>query len=275
MKTLNSNLRLGTETVVVKESQMLCFDAINSHLSLHGLSGAPYCHTVQKQGQETLEYQLLQAANVAEMLELQDYIYEMLPTKSLLVKDGRADMLKAIENGLVLGLVNEAKKIVGYRLVDLPEPSDDHRLERDIAFKAPLKKAAHLETTLILPRYRGNQLQYKTLLKVEPLLQEAQVSDLLCTVSPFNVHSLNNILKAGLRIKALKRKYADKPDTGNSRGLWRFILHKALMPQHTESYPLHACIQRDKLDEQQSLLNKGFIGISLTPKKDQILYVHA
>lgn len=273
MKPIHSSVLLGTETVRIKDSFQ--FNVCTSYLDPALSSNV--CQTLNAAtyhpSEQVLEYRLLKQDHIHEMIELQEFIYDMLPTKSLLVKDSYDEIYRAIETGLAIGLVDNTKKIVGYRLVSVPESTSESTLENDIRLTRALKKPAHLETTIILPRYRGNQLQYKTLLMAQELLLERQVTDLLCTVSPFNAFSLANVMRAGLRIKALKRKYSDK--LSNKRGLWRFILHKPLVDAPALAFPQHEHIQRERLEVQKKLLDEGYVGISLSQKKDSILYARA
>ena len=262
---------LGSETVIVKEDHHRPFDVTNQRSSRMDSSGSPYLIDLQKSGSQNIQYRLLDKSSIYEMLNLQDYIYNRLSTKSLLVRDSKSEILKSMENGFAIGILDENNSIIGYRVVSIPERGDEQRLESDLNFDQPLKKPAQLETTIILPNYRGNQLQYKTLLIAQDILIQEKVTDMLCTVSPYNVFSLKNVMKAGLRINALKRKYGDKVD--NSRGLWRFILYKSMTKQPLTNFQLIASIQREKFDSQQILLDNGYTGISLSDHSNRIIYV--
>ena len=273
---MNANLNphlLGSETVLLKESHHLPFEVFSQNPSLFGLSGTPYYEVTQRQKSQTIHYQLLSSTAIDEMLNLQDYIYDMLPSKTHLVKDTREDLYKAFSSGFAIGILDDQGSIVGYRLVAIPEKGETHLLENDLKLDRILPKSAHLETTIVLPNYRGNQLQFKTLVMAQKILHEQNVTDILCTVSPYNVYSLSNVMKAGLRIKALKRKYSDK--LTNSRGIWRFILHKSLQTSLEIDFPVKTSIQRVQFNQQQKLLDNGYEGISLVDHSNHILYVHS
>ncbi len=270
--SITSTHHLGSDTVFLKESFQSPFDTMAQNAALLGLPFSSPVEITQKQKAKQIHYQLLDTSSIDEMLELQGYIYEMLPSKALFVKDNREDIKKAIENGFAIGVLDEKNAIVGYRLVAIPEASEQKTLEDDLYRKKAFIKPAHLETTIILPTYRGNQLQYKTLIMAQKLLKDNQVTDVLCTVSPYNVFSLNNVMRAGLRIKALKRKYADKLDNG--KGLWRFILHKPLKDTLCRDFHLTTTIEIDHINTQQKLLGRGYEGVSLVDHSKKILYVH-
>ena len=113
---------------------------------------------------------------------------------------------------------------------------------------------------MVHPDYRGNNLQSITLNKALPLISEMGYIHIFSTVSPQNIYSLYNIMKNGLNIKSLKRKYITKE---NSEGLWRFILHRNLkespiyLPNNMKSLEIHS------YEEQEYLISKGYIGHKL------------
>ena len=170
---------LGSETVIVKEDHHRPFDVTNQRSSRMDSSGSPYLIDLQKSGSQNIQYRLLDKSSIYEMLNLQDYIYNRLSTKSLLVRDSKSEILKSMENGFAIGILDENNSIIGYRVVSIPERGDEQRLESDLNFDQPLKKPAQLETTIILPNYRGNQLQYKTLLIAQDILIQEKVTDML------------------------------------------------------------------------------------------------
>lgn len=271
MNTTKTSRLLGCETITIKEDHHLPFDVFNQKASQLGSPGSPHLTMSQKHHSQNIQYRLLDKSAINEMLNLQDYIYDHLPTKALLVKDSKSEILKSMENGFAVGILDDNNSIVGYRLVAIPEKGDEQLLETDLNFSHPLTKPAQLETTIVLPNYRGNQLQYKTLLIAQDILIQEKVTDMLCTVSPYNVFSLKNVMKAGLRINALKRKYGDK--MANSKGIWRFILYKSLEIQPGTYFQLKASIQREKFDSQQILLGNGYTGVALSDHSNRILYV--
>lgn len=227
----------------------------------------------QALGQEKLQVALLAFGDIPEMLALQEYIYNMLPVKSLLVKDSRKDLEEALSTGFAIGFLNKEERIVGYRVVSIPKADGAYHLGKYLNLGGDaLKRSAHLETTIVLPSYRGNQLQYKSLVIAEKRLKDQGITDLLCTVSPFNAFSLKNVMQAGLKIKALRRMYGDRMD--NTRGLWRFVMHK----EADKELELDVLDQRlvgiDALADHSEMLARGYIGAALSANKKSVLYVH-
>ena len=75
-------------------------------------------------------------------------------------------------------------------------------------------------------------------------------------------------MSAGLNIKSLKRKYADK----ENQGIWRFILHKDLRPQTTIFSEEYQLLKLDHIGEQKKLIEMGYIGYNLIKESQMIQY---
>ena len=134
-----------------------------------------------------------------------------------------------------------------------------------------MAKVAHLETTVVHPEYRGNSLQSLTLQQAIPMVKDLGYSHLLCTVSPQNIYSLYNIIKNGLRIKALKKKYGSEKD--GKDGLWRFILHRNLEPRAVRKVSQNFGIPIGDLERQSKLIDEGFVGLWLYKESKTLNYV--
>ena len=160
----------------------------------------------------------------------------------------------------IIGVFNETDNLIAYRYISFPG-SDNKSLAYDIDLpKNQMDKVVHLETTVVHPEYRGNALQSITLQYAAAEVKALGYRHLLCTVSPQNMFSLYNIMKNGLKIKALKRKYSSSE---NPDGLWRFILHKDMA---IESYnkPISSYMSGlENLDEQKGLIDRGYIGFNI------------
>src|SRR5690606_3348903 len=117
------------------------------------------------------------------------------------------DMYHEIKNGgKIIGVLNSKDRLIAYRYISIPGIRN-HNLGLDIGIPhEQLKKVIHLETTVVDPIYRGNGLQDLTLQIASKLVRKEGYRHLLCTVSPYNFYSLYNVMKNGLKIKALKKK---------------------------------------------------------------------
>lgn len=214
---------------------------------------------------------LLSINELDQVINLQEHVYRNLPNKNLLFRDEYEDIYKDLKgHGKILGVYNSKNQLIAYRYISIPGPTEKN-LGNDIHLKEEeLKKVAHLETTVVHPEYRGNNLQSLTLINLVPIISELGYNHLLCTISPQNVYSLYNIMKNGLSIKALKRKYITKE---NENGLWRFILHTDLNEEIDLKKSSLKTLSLESYEEQAILISKGYIGHKLCPDKNLIDYI--
>ena len=211
----------------------------------------------------------LEKSRLNEVIELEHKIYEGLSNKDIFYFDDYDTMLEDMENGAkIIGVLNSENRIISYRYIGFPG-KDERNMGLDINLpKDQLDKVVHLETTVVDPDYRGNGLQSLTLQVVTDQLKQDGYRHLLCTVSPYNFHSLYNVMRNGLKIKALQKKYGDEKNDG----LWRFILHSDL--DRTIYNPMDIVISKwANLDLQRELLDKGYIGFNVTKEPRQLNYI--
>lgn len=215
---------------------------------------------------------LITTEELKAAVELQKYVYEQLPNKQVLYMDSYEEMLDDMKNGAkIIGVFNEAGEIIAYRYIGFPGLTDKN-LGNDINMpRKELIKVAHLETTVVHPDYRGNSLQSLTLQQAIPMVKQLGYSHLLCTVSPQNSYSLYNIIKNGLRIKALKKKYG--VDKEGKDGMWRFILHRNLEPITERIAKQLTRIPLADLERQEKLINEGFVGLWMFKDSKILNYV--
>lgn len=229
-------------------------------------------HRVEKKEQDEYVMRLITSAELKDAIALQKYVYEQLPDKQVLYMDSYEEMYDDMKQGAkVIGVFNKTGEMIAYRYIGFPGLSDKN-LGNDINMpKQELEKVAHLETTVVHPDYRGNSLQSLTLQNAIPMVKDFGYSHLLCTVSPQNVYSLFNIIKNGLRIKALKKKYGTEKDGNN--GMWRFILHRNLKPLAARQTSQLLSIPLGNLEQQEKLIDDGFVGLWLFKDSRLLNYV--
>ncbi len=221
---------------------------------------------------ENYTMRLTSVDELRAVAELQAYVYEQLPNKQVLYMDSYEEMLKDIESGAkIIGVFNETDELIAYRHIGFPG-KDVRNLGYDITMpEIELEKVVHLETTVVHPDYRGNGLQSLTLQHAVSMVKVLGYRHLLCTVSPQNLFSLYNIMKNGLKIKALKRKYGT--DEMKSDGLWRFILHRDLEMSAYRSPIEFFTSKLNDLEEQKDLIENGYIGYWMLMEKRMLNYV--
>lgn len=205
-----------------------------------------------------------------EVENLQQRVYRELKRKEVLVTDSFETMEEDLSNGgQILGVYNGSGQLIAYRFVSFPKQLSSN-LGLDIGLSDhDLMKVAHLETTVVHPSYRGNGLQSETLKLAIPLIKEQGIRHILCTVSPFNPHSLYNVMTNGLKIKALKQKYGTQTDP---EGLWRFILHRdmeATSPKIVDWFH----VGMKEIKRQEKLIENGFVGNYLNLEAQMLQYI--
>lgn len=218
---------------------------------------------------EDYSMKLLSKDRLREVLELEHKVYEGLPNKDILFFDSYEEMLGDMEQGAkIIGVLNSKEELIGYRYIGFPG-KDKRNMGYDIKLPdSQLDKVVHLETTVVDPIYRGNSLQSLTLQVATSMVKSEGYRHLLCTVSPYNFYSLYNIMKNGLKIKALKKKYGSE----DNDGLWRFILHSDL--EKPLINPIDTVISKwANLELQKELINNGYVGYELTKETRQLNYI--
>lgn len=222
--------------------------------------------------QEGYEMRIINESELEEVEALQGYVYSKLPNKQVLYVDSYDEMMADMRLGAkILGVFNQNQELIAYRYVGFPG-YDQKNLGHDVNLPhKELNKVVHLETTVVHPDYRGNGLQSLTLQEIIPVVKEMGYRHLLCTVSPQNYFSLFNIMKNGLKIKALKKKYGDEEK--GKEGLWRFILHRNLEPISLLNPKELFKTAISDMEKQEKLIKEGFIGYWLFTESKELSYV--
>lgn len=140
-----------------------------------------------------------------------------IQTETIFVMDDK-DFIKAhIDTDGFIVLAEHKDIIVAFLLVRIPKQDTDN-LGYDLQMSTEqLHKVAHIESVAVIPKHRGNKLQFKMIKYAEDIIKQRGLHYSLATVSPDNNYSLINFLKHGFRIRRLKQKYS---------GVQRLILQK-------------------------------------------------
>lgn len=218
---------------------------------------------------EEYTMKLLNQDRLEDVIELEHKVYEGLNNKDILYFDTYEDMLADMKQGArIIGVVNDQDRLIAYRYIGFPG-TDKRNMGYDINLpKNQLEKVVHLETTVVDPEYRGNGLQDLTLRVASGMVRSEGYRHLLCTVSPYNFFSLYNVMKNGLKIKSIKKKYGSEDE----EGLWRFILHSDLEKKFIN--PIDVVISKwANLDLQRELISNGYIGYDISKETKQLNYI--
>lgn len=123
------------------------------------------------------------------------------------------------KQGFILIAEAVSGRIAAYLMVHFPGPSPEN-LGYSLGFsQKALQQSAHMDSTAVLPAFRGNRLQRRLLVQAEQELAKMGYCHLLATVHPDNRYSLQSFLAQGYHIAATLPKYG---------GLPRHILHKEI-----------------------------------------------
>lgn len=229
-------------------------------------------HKDERTEKDKYTMRLIANEELEDVVALQKYVYEQLPNKQALYMDSYEEMFDDMKQGAkVIGVFNNDGELIAYRYIGFPGNSEKN-LGNDINMpRKELISVAHLETTVVHPEYRGNSLQSLTLQQAIPMIKNFGYNHLLCTVSPQNVYSLYNIMKNGLRIKALKKKYGSEKD--GKDGMWRFILHRNLKPKSAKKPSELISTPLENLEHQGKLIDDGYVGLWLFKESKMLNYV--
>ena len=143
---------------------------------------------------EEYRMELLGKDRLREVIELQQHVYDKLPNKDVLYMDSYYEMLEDMEAGAkIIGVQNEKNRIIAYRYIGFPGKTK-RNLGYDINLaEEEMDKVVHLETTVVDPVYRGNNLQSLTLEAAKRMVKQDGYEHFLCTVSPHNFYSLYTV----------------------------------------------------------------------------------
>lgn len=122
-------------------------------------------------------------------------------------------------SGFILKAVAD-QEIAGFFMVDF-QGMTGHNLGKYLHMTdEELLQVAHMDSVVILPKFRGYRLQYRLMEAAEKiLLEETNYRILLATVHPDNIYSLQNVKARGFRVAAEVTAY---------QGLPRYIMRKDL-----------------------------------------------
>lgn len=125
-----------------------------------------------------------------------------------------------------------------------------------------LNYVSHLETAVVHPRVRGNNLQFVLAGKlIEQVKKSDDIHYVLNTVSPYNTPSVLTTLRLGLKIKKLKEKY---------NGRLRYICCLNLNEKHA-GYNSLQTVGSKEIEKQIELIGRGYEGFCCSWKKNDLL----
>lgn len=161
---------------------------------------------------------------------------------------------------LMIGVFVE-EKMIAFRALLEPEIDAEH-LGIDAGLSEDeLPKVIYQEISTIDPAFQGNGLQNYMGEIVMKIIDNKHFRYVCATVAPFNIPSLKDKLKLGLKIVALKEKYGEK---------LRYIFMKDIAASRSERVcNAESIVKMSEIEEQQKLMEAGFRGVSIKEVEDE------
>lgn len=155
-----------------------------------------------------IEIRRAKQEDAEEIFEVMEYIRENMEDKSLYLTDTLEYVKNHIdENGITVVAENSNGKIIGYFITRYPK-YESNNLGRNLDLtEEELLKVIHMESTAVLPEYRGNSLQRKMLEYIENEIKDSDFKYYMATVPPNNIPSLNSFLELDYKIIRTIEKY--------------------------------------------------------------------
>lgn len=156
-----------------------------------------------------------------EILSLQEEVISSIDNKDTYFPSTKEDLLSYLNShSYFLGIINlKNNKLIAFGSY-LNKGLNEDNYGYDLNFEREnLLKTGQIDTTIVHPDFRGNNLQKILCEKLEEYSRENGDLYLTATVSPLNPFSLNTFLKLGYKTKKEKLKYD---------GMRRCILCKVL-----------------------------------------------
>ncbi|REB06438.1 GNAT family N-acetyltransferase [Sporosarcina sp. BI001-red] len=196
----------------------------------------------------------LTESDLPEITQLQTKVIEHLSEKTFLQPLTNEDFKYILEGtGVLVGVRAEGNLIAFRALLDPGE--DPEHLGKDAGIPHELwSSVLYSEITNVDPAFRGNGLQRQLGKIVMEEIDTNQYKFVCTTVAPFNIASIKDKFELGMHIAALSVKYET---------LTRYIMMKSLVTEVMVSDDTSIEVGMGENEEQQKLLQSGWIGTSI------------
>ncbi len=216
-----------------------------------------YPYELRRLDKDDLPQIMALQAKVISGMDRNDYCVPLSEDEHLKILDGCGESVGVfIEERLVAlcGILfpGESENNMAYELNFSPEK---------------LHSVAQLEISLVHPGFQGNDLQQKMAgLLVERAKNNQHCRYLFTTVSPYNYPSLQTVTALGLFIAKVCKKYFE----------WdRYVVYRDFQKPIELDTANAIAVSNTALEEQQALLDSGYLGFSLLKGEDDIKVLFA
>lgn len=208
-----------------------------------------------------LHVHVLSLSDLPELLSLQETVIQALAEPEHYQSLSIEEFTKLLTDQTLVGAIYEGR-LIAFRAMLIP-PIDEEHLGRDIGCPEDLlERVLYQEVTNVHPDFRGYGLQTHLGKLLMAQFEIDDRFDVVCaTVAPFNIPSMKDKFRLGLRIGALKEKYGGK---------LRYIFYKEF---HRTWQPTSEAMDVPMEDrvKQVALLQTGWRGTGLMKQGKQWL----
>ncbi len=181
------------------------------------LNKESHSETIVTDGQEFVVREL-GFEDLSHLLALQDEIVAGLPDKNLYCPLTRAELIESLHLDIAYGVYSPSRELVAFSVIVSPRISDRNLAHGLDGFDE--SDTITFDAVAVIPEFRGFGLQQNLVKIAKRLAKDCGVHEILTTVSPYNLHSVNNFNKSGFKTHSRVSKYG---------GLDRLILNYSLL----------------------------------------------
>lgn len=218
---------------------------------LRRLPALPNISDLQAKTDAQLTVRLLTLSDLPALEHTHEQTRQLLP-KGVVAHDDTAYLTERIAgNGLGLGFL-QGGYVIAYALLGLPMAAGGELglMVNDADLHG--RSVAELDGVGVLPEWQGNRLHQRMLAWRIAAATTLDRRDTLATVSPDNRFSLPNMLRVGLRARALIQM---------PHGAWRYVMHRNEDQQEINADPIWLPVS--DYAAQQEHFARGFHGVAV------------
>lgn len=218
-------------------------------------------HEVHTMVSFDFQMEMLGKEKMGEVMKLQDIVYDHVTNKETYHPNTLEENFDILDcGGHILGVYFK-NHLIAYRIIDTP-CLGERNLGKDLDLsEEELRKVAIFDSTVVHPDFRGHGLQFKTLLRSKEILLQQGYKHGMATISPNNLYSVRNLIKAGFVIKGIKKKYGEIDDQID--GKLRYILWMDLDREECKQYRHIVHLINTQIEKQKMFLSNGYEGFKI------------
>lgn len=160
---------------------------------------------------DNIVIEIAKKEDAEEIHNIMKTVYDNMNNKDFYVCDDLNYVKTQLKGDKGFGVVarNSDNKIVASFIIRYPMQSKDN-LGNDVNLpKDKLNYVVHMETTVVLPEYRGRHLQKTMLSYIENLIDKKRFNIFMATVAPGNIPSCKTFENTGYTKVLTKIKYGN------------------------------------------------------------------